>query len=331
MFDQVRYQRRGLDAAHPVADALSAQSTQRSPHAFRSYGLTGMGQAVQPTRPRPVKGMGERLRRRANLIAAQAQRHHPPIPPGQRHVDGGVAGVAGVNAVFEAQVAGDVQHPGHVHPKLSRRLVAPGLQTGDQVIRLKALVLPEVRKGCKRDLAVSDVLSRHFPAEIVDNQSEIVGRAQQAGNGEVDVDEMTERGEAIPRPQPRYIIGRQWHIVPLRQGQQGFGQDAALQMDVQLDLRQGRRKGMQPLPLIGRGDHAPTRFSPLVSRGQLSELPYPPHPLTRYPLLASRLSPLLCHFFSSRTYGLPSAAGPPARLRRPSYQVMMTSTTMVKM
>ena len=114
------------------------------------------------------------------------------------------------------------------------------VQPGDEVIGGQALVLPEVCEGGESDLGVVDVLPLHLPPEVIGDQSEISGRAQQVLQGEVDVDEVAEVGEAIPLPQPGLISGGQGQVVPPGQLQDGGRQDRSFQVHMQLDLGQSR-------------------------------------------------------------------------------------------
>lgn len=99
--------------------------------------------------------------------------------------------------------------------------------------------MPEVREGCEGDFGVMDVLPRHLPPKVVGDQIKIFGGAQQVLEGEVDVDEMAEVGEAVPLPQAGLILRGQGQGVSPGQFQHRGGQDRSFQVDMQFHLGQG--------------------------------------------------------------------------------------------
>src|SRR5688572_25165108 len=92
-----------------------------------------------------------------------------------------------------------------------------------------------------------------FRSEVAGQELEILGRAQHAGAGEVDFDEVPEVAELEPAAEPLFVVSGQVDAVPLRQLQEHVRAHRAFQVDVQLHLRHPLEEAFDVQGDQGRG------------------------------------------------------------------------------
>ena len=244
---QVRQQLGVLGGRDAVADPLGAEQAQGLPDRLRTGGLPRVRHGPQPGGPGGVEVRAELRPRHPDLRTAQAEAHQ------------------GVGAVLERVrqrrvgsrdpgLAGDVVDPPQHQPEVALGRdprVLDGLGVG---LDGDAADHGGVRRA--RQLGVAQVLAlRHLAGDLVGQQPDVLGRADQVDDGEVDLDEVGEVAEGEELPQ-RLEVGRH---TRRRVARRELGDDPRRRrpdvVDVQLGLGEAGDEGLEAhAPQCPRGD-----------------------------------------------------------------------------
>ncbi len=180
-----------------------ACAVSRKPAAFANVGI----------------GFGETLSRAALFTAADAECHHASI-----HALGRQLGHAAARA-SHAELPHRVQNPLHLHGGFTRGL-AHGVEDGT-----KLLAFPQHHARGNDDFGVADVLLFQALKQPPRDQRIIFGMPQPLANGAERLQERVEIGVTVERAK-LFQAGCRVELM------QRFGLDGALQVQVQLSLRQ---------------------------------------------------------------------------------------------
>ncbi len=210
-----------------MADALGPEGIEGVPDRLSVGRLTGVGERAQPSSPSTVEVRLELGPR--DLGSAQTEADERLGTVVERVAEGRVRGL-------EPGLAGDV-----VDPLEDDAVVSLGGSTRvlDRLrVGLDRDPHPHAREGRHRQLGVANLLCRKAFGDLVGQEVDVLGRAQQPDDGQVDVDEVTEVRERVEVAQRLDAL---WHTgirVPLRQPGDSLGPRRADVVDVQLCLRQ---------------------------------------------------------------------------------------------
>jgi len=191
---------------------------------------------VQPGRPRLVEPRRDVFEGVASLDAGEPERHHAVI----HALDGDAQGVGGVGARARrvSRVVRHVEDPGDLDPKVGPR-PRPPTREAPEIGGMRDTEKEVVRRRRERHLGVADVLARHLRPELVGDQLVVVGGAQAARDGDVDLDEVRKVAEGEPAAQALHTIRGENYAIAPGQFQQRGRLDRALQVDVQLRFGRG--------------------------------------------------------------------------------------------
>ena len=226
---EVLHQLRVLRGRDAVADALGAEVAQRVPDRLRAGGLPRVRDAVQPGGVSLGEVRRELRPRHADLRTAEAEAHQAVGLQPQGGVDRGVG-------AHEAELAGDVEAPAQREVELGLGRASSVLDRLAERLGRDAGLDGRVRR--EGQLGVADVLRGEVVGDVVRQRPDVLRRAEEVDDGEVDLDEVPEVGEVeVAGQQVGIARHRRGALVPRRELGDGADRRGSDVMDVQLRLR----------------------------------------------------------------------------------------------
>jgi hypothetical protein len=248
-FGEVRDERRVLGGGDAVPDPLGVEQFQRRPDGLGAGRLAGVGDGVETGRASGGKSVLEEVGRTFDLVPAQSETDHAVRRRQRRDPLDRLHDRAGTRL----GVADAVGNPAQLDAELGAGAVAAGVHAVELVADREA-ALAGVRLGVEVGLDVAAVLPRRLGGELVGDLRKILRRAKAGAGGNIDVDKVGEVAERVEGGQRGVVVDRQVQIVPGREGAHRRREDAAFEVDVDLDLRHAADEfGQPPVPVLKVG------------------------------------------------------------------------------